>query len=598
MKRVDRNYKRMLHNLAFSFKISYKASAANFFLKSACLTLLAVVPIASAWIWKSILNEIVEKQKNLTFFMLSLVAYLLCMLLKEILTKVNTYLSERYEDDVTFFLEKQMMEKVSKMDLSFFYSAQLGDKVQRVRGNFWVMNNSVWLCFEIVFGMVGFAATLGILLSENVWLGLIVILLMLPQIYVDKKHLFKQNEVEKETVRDERFMYYFENALRDNDVQFESNVNEFGRYFIERYHRHWNNREKKLAKENKDYNIKNIAVSNVSLLGEILVIIHSIIAVLTGKMLIGTAQYYISIVKMVNENASTVFGNFNQFFSHMERLQEINEFLCIEPVIEKSGKLLAGSHPKIEFQKVAFKYPGTSNYILKDCSFVINAGEKIGLIGTNGAGKSTILNLIFRFYDVTQGTILIDGKNIKDYDVYSLRKCFGVLFQDYVTYCLPMREIIALSNFEMVDNDELLNYACELSGAKKFIDKWEKKYDTILGRFYADHGESLSGGQWQVVGLSRAYFRKAKFMILDEPSSALDPITEDRIFNQIYDVFHQSTVLAITHRLSNVRRFDKLLLLENGHIIEEGSPEKLYSQKGRYYELYNMQAKKYEEEKG
>lgn len=597
MERVNRNYKRIVHNLVFSFKISYKASAANFFLKSVCLTLLAVVPIASAWIWKGILNEIVEKEKSITFFMLSLVAYLLCMLLKEILIKVNTYLSERYEDDVTFYLEKQMMEKVSKMDLSFFYSAQLGDKVQRVRGNFWVMNNSVWLCFEIVFGMVGFVAAFAILLSENVWIGLVVILLMLPQIYVDKKHLFKQNEVEKETVRDERFMYYFENALRDNDVQFESKVNEFGRYFIERYHKHWSNREKKLAKEHKDYNIKNIVVTNVSLLGEILVLIYAIIAVLAGKMRIGTAQYYISIVKMVNDNAAAVFGNFNQFFSHMERLQEINDFLCIEPVIERSGKLPAGSHPKIEFQNVAFQYPGTSNYILKDCSFVMNAGEKIGLIGTNGAGKSTILNLIFRFYDVTRGTILVDGKDIKEYDVYSLRKCFGVLFQDYVTYCLPMREIIALSNFEMAGNDELLNYACELSGAKKFIDKWEKKYDTILGRFYADHGESLSGGQWQVVGLSRAYFRKAKFMILDEPSSALDPITEDRIFNQIYDVFKDSTVLAITHRLSNVRRFDKLLLLENGCILEEGSPEELYAKKGRYYELYNMQAKKYEEEK-
>ena len=593
MERVNRNYKRIVHNLAFSFKISYKASAANFFLKSACLTLLAVVPIASAWIWKGILNEIVEKEKNITFFILSLMAYLLCMLLKEILIKVNTYLSERYEDDVTFFLEKQMMEKVSKMDLSFFYSAQLGDKVQRVRGNFWVMNNSVWLCFEIVFGMVGFVAAFAILLSENVWIGLVVILLMLPQIYVDKKHLFKQNEVEKETVRYERFMYYFENALRDNDVQFESKVNEFGRYFIERYLKHWNDREKKLEKEHKDYNIKNIVVTNVSLLGEILVIIYSMIAVLAGKMRIGTAQYYISIVKMVNDNAAAVFGNFNQFFSHMERLQEINDFLCIEPVIERSGKLPAGSHPKIEFQNVAFKYPGTSNYILKDCSFVMNAGEKIGLIGTNGAGKSTILNLIFRFYDVTQGTILVDGKDIKEYDVYSLRKCFGVLFQDYVTYCLPMREIIALSNFGMADNDELLDYACELSGAKKFIDKWEKKYDTILGRFYADHGKSLSGGQWQVVGLSRAYFRKAKFMILDEPSSALDPIAEYELNSVMNQMSEQRNVIYISHRLSTTRHADRIYVMKDGCIVEEGTHNMLIHKKGIYFTMWNAQAMKY-----
>lgn len=155
----------------------------------------------------------------------------------------------------------------------------------------------------------------------------------------------------------------------------------------------------------------------------------------------------------------------------------------------------------------------TEQYVLKNCSFIIMPHEKIGLIGLNGAGKSTILKLLFRFYDPDDGSIKLDDVDLKEYDIYAVRKVFGVLFQDFVTYCLPLREIIALSDFEERFNDEKLKKACELSGVNEVIKDWENGYDSVLGRFYADNGKDLSGGQWQLVGLARAYFRDCEYKI-------------------------------------------------------------------------------------
>ena len=251
------------------------------------------------------------------------------------------------------------------------------------------------------------------------------------------------------------------------------------------------------------------------------------------------------------------------------------------------------SNPKIEFCNVFFCYPNCEDYVLKDCSFTIEPHEKIGLIGLNGAGKSTIIKLMFRFYDPESGCILLDGVNLKEYDVYAVRKVFGVLFQDFVTYCLPLREIIALSDFEERFNDEKLKKACDISGVSEVIKDWERGYDSVLGRYYADDGKDLSGGQWQLVGLARAYFKDSEYMILDEPSAALDPISEDRIFEQLYYLSEGKTSVTISHRLSNTTLSDKILVIDDGHIVEQGSHFELLKQDGLYAKLFKLQAEKY-----
>ena len=258
-----------------------------------------------------------------------------------------------------------------------------------------------------------------------------------------------------------------------------------------------------------------------------------------------------------------------------------------------SPKLQPSANPRIAFCNVSFRYPNTEQYVLKGCSFTIEPHEKIGLIGLNGAGKSTIIKLMFRFYDPESGCIRLDGVDLKEYDIYAVRKVFGVLFQDFVTYCLPLREIIALSDFEERFNDEKLKKACAISGLCEGIKDWEDGYDSVLGRYYADNGKDLSGGQWQLVGLARAYFRDSEYMILDEPSDALDPISEDRIFEQLYHLSAGKSSVTISHRLSNTTLADRILVIGDGHIIEQGSHSELLKQNGKYAELFRLQASKY-----
>lgn len=217
---------------------------------------------------------------------------------------------------------------------------------------------------------------------------------------------------------------------------------------------------------------------------------------------------------------------------------------------------------------MSFCYPNCEQYVLKDCSFTIEPHEKIGLIGLNGAGKSTIIKLLFRFYDPEEGEVLLDGVNLKEYNIYAVRKVFGVLFQDYVTYCLPLREIIALSDFDERFNDEKLKKASDISGLTEVIKDWEQGFDSVLGRYYADNGnKDFSGGQWQLVGLTRAYFKESEYMILDEPSAALDPISEDRIFEQLYRLSESKSSVTISHRLSNTTLADKILVIGDGHSL-------------------------------
>jgi ABC-type multidrug transport system fused ATPase/permease subunit len=308
---------------------------------------------------------------------------------------------------------------------------------------------------------------------------------------------------------------------------------------------------------------------------------------------IGDFEYNVSMVARLRSQSKSCIANINTFINKNEKINELREFMNIEPMIEKTGAQKPSACPRIEFCNVSFKYPNTDKYVLNNCTFVVEPNEKIGLIGLNGAGKTTIIKLLFRFYDPEKGCIKLDGVDLKEYDVYAVRSIFGVLFQDYVKYALPLREIIALPDFEKRFDDAKLKAACDVSGATDIIIDWEDGFDSPLGTYYSDNCEHLSGGQWQLVGLARAYFKPSRCIVLDEPSAALDPISEDRIFEQLYHLSEGKSAITISHRLSNTTIADKILVISDGHIIEEGSHADLLKMNGEYARLFNLQAQRY-----
>ena len=593
MNKIKAFFSGLFRNVWFGIKTCYIASKFYFLMKLIILIFTTLIPLVNLWLWKEALNGIVDFQNSKQTVIVCLIIYLALQLATYLIDQFDNYVQDRYSDELKFYIEEQMMDKTSRMDLSFFDSAKMGDKVRHARNNFLTMMNMSWLVFDIISAFINVVATLIIVCTYKWWLGLVTLVLLIPFMLYNKKRTERKLQMEKEQLRDNRKKDYYRDVFFNDNVQFEVKLNNIGSYFIGKYKETWQKLYKINKTEDIKHNIINTLIMIINVSSEFLVLTVSVFDVVNKYIGIGDLQYNLSMVSRLRIQSQMLMNKVNKFLNDNTRLIELQEFMDIEPEVEKSGTLKPTNNPKIEFCNVSFRYPNAEQYVLKDCSFTIEPHEKIGLIGLNGAGKSTIIKLMFRFYDPEEGCIRLDGVDLKEYDVYAVRKVFGVLFQDYVTYCLPLREIIALSDFGERFNDEKLKKACDISGASAVIKDWENGYDSVLGRYYADNGKDLSGGQWQLVGLARAYFKDSEYMILDEPSAALDPISEDRIFEQLYHLSEGKSSVTISHRLSNTTLADKILVIGDGHIIEQGSHFELLKQNGKYAELFNLQASKY-----
>jgi ATP-binding cassette subfamily B protein len=245
-----------------------------------------------------------------------------------------------------------------------------------------------------------------------------------------------------------------------------------------------------------------------------------------------------------------------------------------------------------EFRNVSFAYPGTERRVLSNFNFSLQPGERVALIGENGQGKTTIVKLITRLYDPTEGQILLDGVDLREYDVADLHGEIGVIFQDFMRYEMTARENIEVGRIEVKHTLDELQYAADKSLASEVIDKLQGGFDQMLGRRF-EGGVDLSGGEWQKLALARAYLRDAQLLILDEPTAALDARSELEVFERFAELTSGKMALLISHRFSTVRMADRIVVLEAGKLVEEGSHTQLISLGGRYAAMFEMQAASY-----
>jgi ATP-binding cassette subfamily B protein len=325
-------------------------------------------------------------------------------------------------------------------------------------------------------------------------------------------------------------------------------------------------------------------------------LVYFILQVADGNLLIGTLTFVLASIGDLRQALSSLFSNLGRQYQDNLFVVDIFKLLDLKPIIKKSENgivLDPKKTPEIVFDHVSFSYPGTDKPVLNDFSLTIASGEKVALVGINGAGKTTFVKLLCRFYDPDQGRILIDGVDLKKIDLESWYFQLGAIFQDYARYHFIVKEAIAMGRTSSTLSIDRVKKSAIASEADKFIEEWEDQYEQMLGKEFTE-GVEPSIGQWQKLALARTFYRKPRVLILDEPTSSIDAEGEAKIFEKLGQLPKDRTVILISHRFSTVRQADKIVVIEDGKIKEQGTHEELLKLNASYSKLFTLQAKGYQ----
>ena len=588
--------KNYLKNASFSIKITYQAAKYYFVLKSALSLLLSFVPIVKIYIWKIIIDLLISASANemLTGLVKYAILYFTVHIVQELIIKMSQYIEYKYNDKVNYYVENLLLEQFAAVDLGFYDSSEYRDKLNQV----WDIKSSVTALASLFFAQVqtllSFIVSLILFARWNAAYALVIVLCSLPIIFVEWKVNQLDINFSIQNQKNERAMRYFKYIFTNYDNSLEIKLYNIKDFLIGKYIDSW----KEYYKNRKKFTAKIAALMFVSLLISTFVSQLLLYILLIGKIAkkiisIGDAMYYMSLFHNLYNSTVSLIRIISSSNAAFVRLNAVKEFINQKPMVQKNGVLTLDKIQKIEFSHVYFRYPGKENYVLEDCSFTMEAGQQIGLVGENGCGKSTIVKLILRLYDVEEGEILLNGIDIMEYDIEKYRAMFSVLFQDFIKYSFTLRENVSLSDIEKSDNDERIKDALSKSEMSELVSTWDKGLETPLTRSFEPDGKELSGGQWQRIALSRVFFADRDFVILDEPSASLDVFAEEKIFHQFQQLSGTRSSIIISHRLSSIVAADKILVLKNGRILEQGKHRELLSKNGYYSELFYAQAQSY-----
>ncbi|MGA6950116.1 MAG: ABC transporter ATP-binding protein [Candidatus Sulfotelmatobacter sp.] len=336
-------------------------------------------------------------------------------------------------------------------------------------------------------------------------------------------------------------------------------------------------------------------LSTISTAGYYLAYVFVIWRTVIGVLSIGTFTFLAGAIQQASSNIQQIFSTVSSIADQALFLTDLIAFFEMRPMIASKPNALPAPRPIIrgfEFRNVSFRYPGSSRLVLDGLNFHLHPGERVALIGENGEGKTTIVKLLTRLYDPIEGQVLLDGVDLREYNLEDLYREIGVIFQDFMRYEMTARENIAVGRIEQLEDLPLLRQSAQKSMADEVVGRLPRGYEQMLGRRF-DGGVDLSGGEWQKVALARAYLRDAQILILDEPTAALDARSEYEVFQRFAELTAGKMALFISHRFSTVRMADRIVVLENGRIAEDGDHEKLTRLGGRYAEMFELQAASY-----
>jgi len=562
----------------------------------------ALLPATQAWVGKLIVDGVVAsikggqsaEQVRTVFYYLIL--ELILFLLSTALNHSRRLIQQLIQLQLANRIRADVIRKALTMELAFFEHPDFYDRLQNARreGGYKpveLINDS----FQIVQNMITLISFAALMLRFSPWLVLILIATSIPSFIAETRFSEQGFRLLTRRAPETRQINYLARLLTEDTAAKEIKLFNLGDTLLSRYVSLFD----KFFREDRSLAVRRAVagfslglIATMGFYGSYAWIVWRTVQ---GSISLGDMTLYLSIFRQGQSTFQSILAAVGNIYENNLFMANYFEFLDIKPQMALAGpdkKPPAALRQGIEFRGVGFRYPESDEWVLRDVDLSIKPGEKIALVGHNGAGKTTLIKLLSRLYDPTEGTILLDGVDIRELDPLALRQKIGVIFQDFVRYHLPVRENIGFGQIEAADRMDKIVESARKSGAEAMIEDLPEGYQTMLGRWFHG-GHELSLGQWQRIALARAFMRDAEILVLDEPTASLDAQTEYEIFQHFKQLTDGKMAILISHRFSTVRMADRIVVIQGGRIAEIGSHEELLRREGIYAELFSMQAEGY-----
>lgn len=555
-----------------------------------------VLAIAGAYVGKYLIDLLAGAWLvgNISQMLLLLFACLLLIaLLRTTNQKVQQYCQSMHNDLVNGKLALIMMEHSLSADLEYFDNPAYHDKLMSATRDSSAIAYLVWDVLSCISAGVSFVGAFLVLARANVLYGSLMIVAAFPSSIAAAKYTKLLYYLSLAQINEERRKIYCQNIAVDRAYAQEVRLFNAGPGLKERYTRLW---RELFSKRKGMTRRRTILTALLDYLPEAVVILVGVdiaFGVINGRATVGDYSLYTGLMSQLWSAVAQLTSSGMQIYDNQLKIANIKSLAQFVNRVVDTGTRKLKSIDSIEFQNVCFTYKGAGVRALDNVSFRLNRGEKLALVGLNGSGKSTLIKLLLRLYDPDSGVIKINGVDIREYRLAELRANFSVYFQEMRNYAFTLRENLTIADSDREDVDEAAQAALKASYSEDILQKAGRGLDTSLTRLFSADGIELSSGQHQKLAIARAFFRRHNVLILDEPSSNLDPKAEYEIFKSLQTLTRGKTTIFTSHRLSNVFLADKIIVLEQGRIIEEGTQAELLRNKQRYAELFRYQQEKY-----
>jgi ATP-binding cassette, subfamily B, bacterial len=593
----------LFQNMPRLLRLVWVASPVALLISIALTLSSSLLPAAQIYISKLIVDQVVAEVGNGTALsvviqgLLPLVAIGFgCLLLQSLLQQLNTYSGQIMSDRFLLFANTQLLQQATRLDLAHYESADFHDTLERARqsGSAYPMR-VLQLLLTLLGQITRLVGLLALLLRFNAGVFVLLLVSALPTFWVGVKFSERRFWMTRRQTHSRRLADYFGKILTETEFAKEVRLFNLGDYLAERYHRirnEFNKESQVLARRQAIAQVSLESISAIGFYGAYALVLWETIQ---GIVTIGDLTLYAGTFQQAQSATAGILVSIATLYEFNLYVSQYFEFIDLAPAVTSPPHPKAFPQPirtGLILRDVYFTYPGSDRPTLKNISLTVAPEECIALVGLNGSGKTTLLKLLTRLYDIDRGLIAIDDIPLGAFALKDLRRNIGVLFQDFARYALTAKDNIGFGNLPEREDTQQVAQAATDAGATAVISGLESGYDTVLGKLF-DGGVDLSGGQWQKIGLARAFMSQAQVLILDEPTAAVDAIAEHDLFERFRQLTQGKMTFLVSHRFSTVRMADRIVVLEQGEIVEVGTHTELMAQKGRYEEMFRLQAESY-----